>query len=772
MAARNHYLPGRVIIGACMIGVSGFGVEAAAAEAIEEIVVTAQKREQGLLDVASAITALGAEQLYERSVRNIEDIQGMVPNLVYRDHLGSSLVTIRGIGGNIDTGVVEPGVAVYVDGVYLARSDMLALDFNDLDRIEVLRGPQGTLYGKNATGGAVNFVTAAPEAAPSGQLSLGGGSFDGVRGAARLSGPITDAIAGRISAFYEDDDGYYDNAWTGNDIGGSERKAVRGTLRMDTAAWTVDVSGSYQSRESSGPIQQDFDLSTSAAPLAVSTVFGAGWTNTDEVREVVQFIDPELEIDTSMWSLEVSRDLAGVQLRSVTGYVDHDYGPQTFAFGGVLSDGALAPGADNPFGTIGRSLEGGRRQQSTTFSQEFNLSGGPEGRLQWLLGLYYFEEDFEASIPVAFVDPNAQALFGGSFTAQAPALFPPGTLLDGSLQNIEENNRNVAVFFDATWSFAERWRLNVGGRLGRDDKEVTQNVSSLLLLPPGSALQPAGGSFELTSCAGTETDLEEDEFSPKLRIERDIGENALAYVQWQEATKSGQVNLTICGDAVDPEEISAYEAGYKGAFADERLTVAGSAFFYDYENYQSLEFTPDGTATLLSNVPESEVTGIEVELTARLADWLRFDLAGTWLDSEIKQGTAPDTANPAAGVQDLSGNPLPATPEFTFRAGADVDIQAGGSSLTLRGELAWFDDQAFRNFGVREVNDADGQDSYELVNFYLNWRLPGERLRIGGYLRNATDEDYKYWSLYSTATGFSGNYGPPRHWGVDVTWDW
>lgn len=756
-----------------VLGCGVLGAGPAAGQVIEEIVVTAAKREQRLLEVGGAVTALSQEQIDDRSVRRLEDVQGMVPNLVFRDHLGASLITIRGIGGNIETGVVEPGVAVYVDGVYLPRSDMLALDFNDLARIEVNRGPQGTLYGKNATGGTVTFVSADPEPEAAGSVTVGGGSFDGARAAVSLTGPLSEVVAGRLAAFYEEGDGYYDNRWTDNDIGGTERFGVRGALRLEPGVWAIDLSGSYQRSEASGPIQQDFDLATSAAPQAVAAVFGAEWTNTDEPHEVLQIFDPELEIDTAMFVLDVERPLGETLLRSITGYIDHDYGPQSFAFGGVLTDGLLAPGAVNAFGTIGRRIEGGRRQQSESFSQEFNWSGAAaDARIEWLLGLYYFDESFDASIPVAFVDPNVQALFGGGLTAGSPLLFPPGTLLDGSLPSISEDNRNLAAFFDVTWAFADRWRLNLGGRFGRDEKDVRQSVASLLVLPPGSPLQPAGGPYELTACAGARAELEEDEFAPKVRLERDVGSEGLVYLQYQEASKSGQVNLTVCGDEVAPEEIAAYEAGYKGAFAGDRVTVAASAFYYDYENYQSLEFTPDGTATLLSNVPKSEITGAELELAARPADRFGLDFAVTWLDSRIDEASALDSANPGAGVQDLAGNPLPATPDFTVRAGADLDLPVGGGMLSLRGEVTWFDEQAFRNFGIREVNPHDGQDSYELVNFYLNWWLPGDRMRLRGFLRNATDATYKYWSLYSQATGFSGNYGPPRHWGIDLTFDW
>ena len=178
-----------------------------ASNVIEEVVVTATKRSQSISEVAGSISAITANAIEDRSITNIEDIQGMVPNLNFRDQHGSRLITIRGIGGNIETGVVETGVAAHLDGVYLPRADVLAVDFNDLERVEVLRGPQGTLYGKNATGGTVNLISKAPTEEFEGRISIGGGSFGTQRASAMISGAIGNHVAGRFSAFYTDDDG-------------------------------------------------------------------------------------------------------------------------------------------------------------------------------------------------------------------------------------------------------------------------------------------------------------------------------------------------------------------------------------------------------------------------------------------------------------------------------------------------------------------------------------------------------------------------------------
>ncbi|MCY3641503.1 MAG: TonB-dependent receptor, partial [Gammaproteobacteria bacterium] len=488
-------------------------------------------------------------------------------------------------------------------------------------------------------------------------------------------------------------------------------------------------------------------------------------------HEVAQFSDPETEIETTGGSLRIEGSLTdSISLTSTTGYIDHQYGPQIYGFSGIVSNGLLTPSMEMQFGTIGRP-DAPRVQTSESFSQELILTGTSDS-LDWLVGFYYFQEDFDAAIPFEFVDTNVKALVGGSFTAGDPIVFPPGTLFFGNNQSIFEKNSNVAGFVDVTWRLAEDWRLNVGGRYGGEEKKTTQHLETILILPPNALLLPTGGSFTLPICPpGNKVDLKENKFSPKARLEWDPVDDHLTYLQYQEGVKSGQVNLSLCNDVVEPEEIAAYEFGYKAQFGSGRGTFNAAAFFYDYEQYQSLEFTVDGTSAYLTNVPKAEILGAEVELAYTVSESLAFDFAFTWLDSEVTQGsveTGTDTANLAAGVQNLEGNPLPSTPEFTFQAGLEHYAAFGEASLTTRLEYAYFDEHSFRLFGVRKVHPEDGQKSYGLLNLYATLSFADDRYQVRGYLRNLTDEDYKYWSLYSLSTGFSGSAAPPLTWGLDL----
>lgn len=726
---------------------------------LEEVIVTAMKRSESIMDVAGSISAVDRQAIEDRSIANVEDLQGMVPNLNFRDLGGYRMISIRGIGGNIETGNVEPGVASHLDGVYLARGDMLSVDFNDLERVEVLRGPQGTLYGKNATGGTINFISKAPTEEFEGKISVGGGNYGNQRLFGVVSGPLTDTVRGRASAFYDENDGYYENAFTGDDIGGAERWGVRGALSMDIGDnWATDWAIFYQESEQDGPVQPHFAIDTNSLPNTVATVFGATYKNNDKWHEIYQTRNPESELETTGTTLKIVGDLTdSITLTSTTGYFDHTNGPQIFGFGGTISDGPFSGGGEFDLSTIGYDAFP-REQTSESFSQEFIFFGATES-VDWLVGLYYFEEDFSIAIPFQFVDPNTQVLTGIGIGDA----FPPSSRLLGQDQGFEEDNESIAMFLDVTWAFADKWRLNVGGRYAEEEKVAEQNIFMNVALPTGERVTAP------ICPPNNEVKLEGDNFDPKVRLERDVGEDGLTYAQYQVGRKSGQANI-VCNDFAEPEEITSYEIGYKATYLDGAATLSAAVFFYEYDNYQSLEFTSDGVSSYLTNVPEAEVLGGEVEFQWYATDSLSIDLALSLLDSEITKSSPEIGSELYTGTQiNVEGNPLPSSPEYTFNAGMDYRFDFELASLTTRLEYMYMDEHAFRLFDVMELHPEDGQDSYNLLNLYATLDLADGRYQVKGFVRNALDEEYKYWTLYSQGTGFAGSAAPPMTWGIDVS---
>ena len=492
-----------------------------------------------------------------------------------------------------------------------------------------------------------------------------------------------------------------------------------------------------------------------------------------EPHKLAQARDPFTEIETDSWTLKVEGQITeNISLRSTTGGVDHSY-EQIYGFGGVISNGLLSPGLDFDFATVGYAGNP-RLQESETISQELILSGtNARGNFDWILGAYYFNEQYDPAITFEFSDPNSQLLVGGSFTAGDPVIFPPGTLFVGGDSVLDEETTAKALFFDVTWHVNDDWRLNLGGRYGDEEKDIVQDSRTNLLLPPGSPLLPSGGPFQLEdNPGGIEAKLDESGFDPKVRVEWDPSENSLFYAQYQTGQKSGLVNVAGGQNIVSPEEVVSIEIGYKATFADGAGTLSAALFNYDYEDFQTVEYTPDGTSSFLVNVPEAEITGAEVELAYLFSDSFSIDLALSWLDSEITKDSpiiGVDTANLAAGVQDITGNPLPGTPEFGANLGLNYNTMLGSASLTARAEFSYTDEITWRLFGISEVHPEDGEGSVSLVNLYATLGFQDDKYQVRGFIRNAGDEEYKYWTLFAPSVGWAGTYAPPRTWGVDFT---
>lgn len=714
-------------------------------EVLEEIVVTANKRQQSLLDLGGSITALDSAAIEDRSITSVADLHGVVPNVLFRDFLSSVMINIRGIGTGIDTGIVEPGVAVHMDGVYLARGDMLVMDMNDIERIEVLRGPQGTLYGKNATGGVVNFIPKSPSEEFEGKASVGFGSYEKVKGSLVLSGPLTDSVRGRLSAFWEDSDGYHENLWNDEEFGGSEKRGIRGTLDIDLDEdWMMRVVAHYQDIDGSGNSAQNHDLSQQTWAQGLEANFGGMVLNTDEPHKILEAFEPQTELDTVGGNIQFFGNIGNVDVRSITAYVDHRMGPWIHPYGGVYVGGALSvPGAPVVTGIILGREDAPRIQTSKMFTQEFNFSGVAfNEKLDWLVGFYYFNEDYWASIPVGFTDPNVSANLGNL------------DVIDGYLN---EDNQSISGFFDVTYHMTDDMRFNVGGRLFDEQKHTTQE-----------RVITFKGGFQFTVCENLEVDFNETEFEPKVRFEWDPAADMLAYAQWQKGSKSGQVNHSGCGNNVPQETIDSYELGLKGALADGRFQFAAAAYFYDYENHQTRAVDPTVSAgSIFLSTPKSEAYGLEFESRLLLFENTTANFALTWMDSEITEGNYADPANLAAGPVDLVGNRMPATPKWTGTLGVEHTATiADGMSLTSRAEVIYVDDQSFRQFG--RIHPSDGEDAVTTLNLYSTLEFADGKYQIRAYVKNATDETYRTWAFFSP-TGFTGTLAAPRNWGVDLT---
>lgn len=687
-------------------------------DAIDEIVVTASKRPEDVQRVAGSISTLGAADLEKRGITDFAGLATQIPGLTYGEIDGATFVTIRGVGAAVDNGIAEPSVATYVDGVFLSRSTMGNLDFQDLERVELLRGPQGTLYGRNATGGAVNFISRKPTDTLTAGGTMAYGNYDDRLASAFVSGPLTDSVRFRVSGGGEKRDGYVKNIVGSQDIANVDRSQVRGALELlPSSGMTVNLSALYQRDDSRNAYQQQ--LTSPTSPLVPE-----GTVSTNRPWRIASDFPYRQEKSTTILSGTVDWDLGGdINLRSVSGYVDHH-------ISSTLDGDATSYGLVNVVDF---------ERPTKTLSQEFNLFG-ETGPLKWLVGAYYFHEHFEVSENIPL--PNG-----------VPGALPPGTV---SFMGLDEQTDAYALFADLTYGITDSLRLNFGLRWNREKKEF---------------LQTAGAIFPDASFFGASdvpSDARKSKLLPKVGLQYDVSPDINVYMQYQIGQKSGGQNLGVLNTPFLPEELTAYEVGLKTRLFNGSATLNASGFYYDYSNLQVFKVV-QGTTSVVENA-DAEIYGLDVDLTARVGP-LRANAGVSLLDTKYTKFQSIDPFDPLAGLQDLKGNRLTRAPDYTINAGLEWAIpinQSGLSELTLRGEVYRSGRYALSAFANQP---GEPQSGYTIGNLSAILAV-NDHIQFKAFVDNLTNEEQLVSKLYSPLQGsFLGAYAPPRMYGVEAKFE-
>ena len=687
----------------------------AATMTIEEIVVTAQRREENQQDVPIAVTALDSQFLLDTDAQTLQDLNGAVPGFVSTRTVGYSAapLTIRGIGGANGGGNTfndEP-VGVYVDGIYISRLSFSTADLVDIETIQVLRGPQGTLYGRNSTAGAVLIRSARPTFETEGYVRAEATTLEEFRVEGALSGPlIGDSLAGRVAAGYSDFDGFGTNVATGEEAGGSEDITLRGSLTFEPgAAFRATLIADYLSR--------DADVATIAVadPTQGATSPFDERDDFDQLLEDNRFaLNSPSFTDTELWGimLDARYDFGPVVLESLTGYRElHTDGAQD-------SD-STAMTLFNNTGDI----------DDLQFSQEFHLTSDHGGPLSWIAGVFYLHN--EAS--QFFVINNFNALFGLGTNATFDA---------------EQDLDTVAVFADATYEITPALSLTFGGRFSYEEKRFSNDLQVLTIqagfFPPAGTTLPAGSPF---SDPPLFEDSEEfDDFSIRAVLDYRITEDVLAYFSYSQGFKSGGFNSFGLETAFDEEDIDAFELGLKTDWYGGRLRANATGFYYDYSNLQLRLPVPTGGVSI-DNVGESEIAGLELELTARPVDGLRLTANVSYLHTEITEGTLP--AVPADAVfpigapvpledVDVSGNELTRAPEWQVFLDGRYEFDFFGLGLGFAGGNLRYQSRVF----FLETNQDQStfrNDSWVEIGLRAGWESFDGRWRFTVFGENVND---------------------------------
>lgn len=726
------------------------------AEDDKEIIVTAQRRAQNIQDVPISITALSGEALETRSVRNVNDAIAFAPNVATTTgptggNFGGFF--IRGVGQLDNSIALDPGVGVYVDDIYIARLQASSVDLLDLERLEVLRGPQGTLFGRNTIGGAISLVTKNPEFD---DFSLRVRGIVGARNrfdlSAAFNAPLGDNAGVRATVFTRNQDGWGRNVYTGDtfgdvsEIGGRLKLLVEPTDRL-----TILLQGDYLTASNSPSHQVLLGFNPHAgitvprppqfggpffrpgvSPTGVPFPAGVGDDRSTDRFANFASVPSQLDIETGGVSLTVSADLGGVTLKSITGWraFDEDSFADFDGTGFVMYDNASV-----------------LRQEQ--FSQELQLSG-QIGNLNFLLGGYYFSED-------AF---NNVTLCTGTNQAR---------LVNRCLRsrnNIWLDVESIAAFGELSWDVTDWLNIFGGLRWTRETKDqandsLLDNREGVVTVLPPIAI-PAPGTTRValpfTEVSGTFSAV-----TPRIGVNLQVADRVRVYASFAEGFKSGGFNGRPSSQEIisyDPEEARTYEVGVKADFFDRLLRVNAAVFQSDYRNQQLLVFTAISGLFETRNAGDSRIRGFELELDANISE--RLALRGTLghLDAGYR------TLSPqVAGI--TLDTPLPLTPEWTYTISGEYRLPLPDlGELRLRGDWTYRSQVSYQ----LENDPLERQPGFGLLNLRATWQLPDERFDIAVFGTNVTDKEF----LTNAQDSRSGNgvafggIGRPAEWGVEL----
>ena len=680
---------------------------------IEEIVVTATKRGANLQEIPASVVVFGEDRIETTEIRNTRDLSYSVPGMVAAHLNGSNLITIRGMGGRSTSGADDPAVAQHIDGVYQPRTQAVLLALTDLQRVEVLKGPQGTLYGRNSTGGAINYVTRKPTEEIEASISTLVGNFDRKHAKGHISGPIGEGVMARASFYYNDQDGYVENlSGTFDDMRGDETEGGRLALRFEpNDNLTIDASVSYLNMDTLIGHQSTEEAPGGLNPLIPrdTTTFGTNSLITDQT-------DPDGKIEQTSYTLNIQWQVSeNVSIRSITGAMDNEFHQLRFE-----SDYSNSTSVSN---------QGSYTSDANSFSQEINLNADlMDGRLQLTSGLFYLDDeiDFNFLFEIAF--------FG----------FPAGDLI--SLFNQETTAK--AALLDLTYNVTDDVRLLAGVRYSDEEKDVIQTSQQ----------------FGFFICDNLESKENWTATTPKFGVQYDINDDVMVYGTYQEGFKAGGYQPSACGDSFDQEFVNAFEIGIKSTILDGRGVLNISVFDYDYEDLQVSQLV--NLETRVENAAGASIRGAELEFIANLTDNFRLEILGSWLDTEFEEFFANDPLAPGLGDQDLSGNQLMASPEYSGTIAGQYTTQLGGGELTLRGEVYFSDEVLYSLFGY----DSGTQDSYSIENLYATYTTANDNWTVRAFAKNIGDEEVVTGSLSIAFWGMrGGNFSIGRTYGLEVT---
>ena len=729
---------GFLLLGTYLALVIPFG--SVGAQMLEEVVVTAQKRSQSLQDVPLSVSVASGEQIDRLSLDSLEELSGTMPNVTIAENATQDSVTIRAIGSGANQGF-EQSVGTFIDGIYFGRGRSSRSPFLDVERVEVLKGPQGVLFGKNTIAGALNITTRRPtaefESYVEGEYFEGDDSF-AVTGV--ISGPLSDTVAGRVVARYMSADGYVNNVQPGQADHEIDSYVLRGSLMFEPSdrlgvflkaeAASYDVDGRHMQIIQAGPflslyqsVDPNYDDRLDYSRSVNNDIFGLDFDYTDSQN----------------LTAEVTYDFDNLTLVSTTAFVGYDYNNNTPA-------------------NFAANIETATKyydEDHSQFSQELRLESATGGLFEYQVGGFFQKEEVDHVQDFAF-DTTAAIANG----------FPLPPFVGVTNFDLEQDTDSIALFAQGTWNINDRFRATFGLRYTDDEKELdyVQTTTGTLPFPSGSL----------------NTSRNDSDTTPAVNLQYDASDDVMLYGSFSQGFKSGGFDFES-GAPFEEETVDAWEFGMKGRFLDSTLDFNVALFDSAFEDLQVAAW--NGQRFVTGNAAEASTQGLEMDFRWAISDSVQITGALALLNAEYDSfpaavcGAAQQVAHAAATglppgtcTQDLSGRPLQFAPDYAGNLNVEY-YRALDSGLELTTTVGIVFSDSY--FTALDLDPIAEQDSFAKLNASVAV-ASSDRWSIALVGKNLTDERTTTWvnDIPFFRGAFFGSIDPPRSFGVQARMQW
>lgn len=798
------------------------------AQALEEVMVTAQRRETALQTTAVAISAYTGEMLEQNKLYSIGDLANSVPafSMTALSPLDMEL-NIRGITNTrLDSPTSDPSVGTFVDGVYVGRSGDYNFDLYDLERVELIRGPQGVLLGKNVVGGALSVITASPKFENAGQILASYGNYDAMLLSGWLTGGLSDSLAGRLSFQARKRDGFAKDILHDRDVEDLESFQARAQLLWDGGDSGLKVRGivDYSKDESNGINTVAVDGGTrSCETTYLRSNCTRPWSNlraylgiTNPRQNMAQSVQYAGEdriqqfLDRHNWgaTLDIEKDAGRFTFNSLTSYREVEsaqlydqtgIGPEALGWdvtrwadyiGYINTRYGTRPATSNNgqflfAQPVGEAIDG------NAFSQEFRLTSNPDSnRWDWIVGLYYKKDDIE----------KTDRFIGENFLgAVLPGGNNPLSTLSGENRWINDGTvENTAAFAQIGFKFTDTVKLSVGARYTEDKKDgrvsgfvvatgdrfspndprPNVTIEGLCRQPDGTVVSPtpaacvAPNQWIYSAGTGFDTPYSRKwhETTPQATLEWTASDDVFLYATVAKGFKGGGFDDTPANPAqastpFNPETAWNYELGIKTDLLDNRIRLNADVFYMDYKDLQVTQTNAACLCNLTDNAASAEIKGVEAEFIFAATDALRFNLSGSYVDAKYKD-FLESALDPTTGQRlDSSDNRLQRTPETQLSAGIDFTTSLGAweNALSFRVDYSWQSDMFWATDNVAK------EKAYGLLDARIALSPGDSPWQVAVWGKNLTDELYRV-NIISFFGEEVSQFGAPRTYGVDFSY--